>query len=322
MGRETASGLFEKNTSTNTHQLSGRLWTMGAANSGRWIPGRHRRYGRADGAVRLQARRLLAELSAGSKPACSRILTVSRLLLARSPGHWARIARFRSRIEALDCYTYVHSVSVAFYSLFIAKWLGLPDGETALAFECGLLHDLGKTEIPARILKKAGPLTGDELELMKSHSTLGYRLLQQVPELDPDVKDAVLYHHERLDGSGYPSGVAPGNLYTRIVAIADVYDAMTSDRAYKKRDTPFKAFEFFLSDGASLFDQRILDVFLANMASVLRGAEVMLASGERGKVLVVHPGCPTRLLMRTGFGVVRLNGAACFVDPRFYGLKE
>lgn len=246
-------------------------------------------------------REIFIGLSAGKKPDGHTVRRISNAILRQKDD--SRIVctrRLMSRLKAADQYTYSHSVNVAFYCMFIAKWLGLPECGIERSLMSGLLHDLGKTQIPNTILNKPGRLTKQEYERMKTHAERGYRLIEAIPEIEPCVKEAVLLHHERLDGSGYPFGIVPTNLFARIVAVADVYDAITSNRCYKDGASPFVAFSFFDRDGKTLFDWHIVSLFCANIAAALTGAEVNLTSGETGRIVYIPPADLTTPIVRLG----------------------
>lgn len=168
-----------------------------------------------------------------------------------------------------DC-TYFHSVKTAYYAMSISEWLGLSGSEIKRIIMSSLLHDIGKAQIPKEILNKKGVLTKDEIKVIQKHPILGYKILSPIREIDPDIKNAVLLHHERLDGSGYPLNTAAENigLYARIVAVADVFDAMISDRVYKKRVGIGDAVTMFETVGLSKFDSEIVNTLLFNISSV------------------------------------------------------
>jgi HD-GYP domain-containing protein (c-di-GMP phosphodiesterase class II) len=164
-------------------------------------------------------------------------------------------------------YSIDDSINTAIYSMYIGKWLGLPFSQLKKVVQSGLLHDIGKSKIPNEVLNKKGPLNKEEVQIIQKYSFYGYEIVGQIPEIDPEVKEAVLLHHERMDGSGYPFSYVRSSigLYARIVAIADVFDAMTSDRVYKKGVKPEEAFRMFKTTGSDLFDGRIVEVFLKNI---------------------------------------------------------
>ena len=194
-----------------------------------------------------------------------------------------------SLIKRGDEYTYVHSVNVAFYSMLIAKWIGLSKDEITKATMSGLLHDIGKVKISDQILNKPGKLTQDEYDIVKQHTVYGFEIASNLNELDNEIKNAILLHHERMDGSGYPFQYNCDrlNIYARIVSIADVFDAMTSDRVYKKKNTPFEAFQMFEREGVRIFDIKIMDTFRSYIANYLTGINVLLSNGESGDIVFV-----------------------------------
>lgn len=208
------------------------------------------------------------------------------------------IIKLLIEVRNSDEYTYTHCVNTAFYSMMIAKWLNMADWEINKAIQSGLLHDIGKSRIPNEILCKGGILTKEEYEIIKEHTILGYGMVEGTDDIDRDVKTVVLFHHERIDGSGYPFNIGMDsiNLYSRIVAVADVFDAMTSDRVYKSRVTPLEAFEMFQTVGLGIFDTKVLSVFLNNLAAYLVGSKVLLSNGEIGEIVYIplkNLACPT-----------------------------
>ena len=147
-------------------------------------------------------------------------------------------------IDAKDHFTNGHSNKVAAYSALIAERMGLPEREVEQVHLGGLLHDIGKVGIPADILNKSGPLNPEEWEIMKEHVRLGDQLLNPLNTI-ACVREMVCHHHEMFDGSGYPDGLAGEQipLGARIIAIADAYDTITSERTYKKARTPERGIE-------------------------------------------------------------------------------
>ena len=224
------------------------------------------------------------------------------------------IVKYTSQLKSADQYTYAHSVNVAFYAMLMAKWLGLSKKEVSFAVQAGLLHDLGKTKIPSSILQKKGPLTAEEFTVMKSHPLQSYKLVYNCSNMDTEIKEAALLHHERLDGSGYPLGITSMSILARIVAIADVYDAMTSDRVYKKGATPFKVFEYFNNEGANLFDLHVLNVFITNISALLVGSTVRLTNGDIAKIVFIPQDRPSNPVLRLNDEFVTLPLASSEIE--------
>ncbi len=201
------------------------------------------------------------------------------------------IIKCLSDIKSADEYTYTHSVNVAMYSMLIGKWMNMTSASIKELVEAALLHDIGKIKIPLEILNKNGKLTEEEYEIIKEHPHLGKKLLLKNNEVPEKVLNAVLMHHERIDGSGYPNKLTMDNidLYARIIAIADVFDAMTQNRVYKKKVSPFDAFQMFTTIGFKSFDPGILMLFLKHISVLYMGFKVLLSTGDVGEIAFIPP---------------------------------
>ena len=207
-----------------------------------------------------------------------------------------------------DDATYIHSMNVALICSVFSRWLRLSEEETRLATISGLLHDIGKTCIPDDIIKKPGKLTKNEYDVIKRHSQEVYRILQN-SNLDPAVLNAVLLHHERCDGSGYPLGVTGDKIgfYAKMVSIADVYDAMTSARIYRGPLCPFKAISLFESEGLNKYDTRCIMTFLENVVNTYLLNEVRLTNGLRGTIVYVNKHRLSAPTIKTAHGYIDLS---------------
>ena len=177
------------------------------------------------------------------------------------------ILKALDKIKKMDEYTFTHSVNTAFYSMFIAMWMGLADQDIINATQAGFLHDIGKIYIPEAILNKPGALTQQEYEIIQLHPLYGYSLLNEFSEFNLEVKRAVLFHHERIDAKGYPLCASDDyvGLLPKIIAVADVYDAMTNNRIYKKGKSAMEAIDYLSHQGRSELDNRVLRYFLNNI---------------------------------------------------------
>lgn len=184
-------------------------------------------------------------------------------------------------------YLFRHFVNVALLSGIIGKWLRFGKNEIAQLTLAGLLHDIGKTRVPDEILNKAGKLTAQEFQVIQLHSTHSYSLLTKTANLPADVLLGILQHHERLDGSGYPGHFQQSkiHLHSRIIAVADVYDAMTADRPYSDKATPFAAADVLASCMFSKLDPAICTVFLEQFEYFMLGNLVKLKSGQHGEII-------------------------------------
>ena len=180
-----------------------------------------------------------------------------------SDAYESTVLAFVAAIEAKDFYTKGHSVRVTEYAMSMARRLGMTE-EQLTAFRFGaLLHDVGKLAVRKSILTKPAGLTDDEYEQIKLHPVLGAQIVQEIEFLRPAL-DGVLYHHERLDGSGYPAGLR-GDIvpeWARIMAIADTFDAMTSTRAYRAARTPAEAIAELKRCAGETLDAKFVDMFL------------------------------------------------------------
>jgi len=182
------------------------------------------------------------------------------------------ILRLSRAAEYRDPETGSHLLRMSNYTRLIAEQLGLPPAEQELLLEASPMHDIGKVGTPDHILLKPGRLTPDEFNVMKQHASIGYEILRD--SLSPLLQCAAvlaLAHHEKFDGSGYPQGLAGAAipLYGRIVAVADVFDALTSERPYKKAWTLEAAVDFLNSNSGSHFDPACVAAFLAAWPQVL-----------------------------------------------------
>jgi diguanylate cyclase (GGDEF)-like protein len=180
-------------------------------------------------------------------------------------------------VDNKDRYTRQHSDDVTQFALAIARQLSMSDESLRVLRIASLLHDVGKIGVPDRILRKPGRLTEDELDLVKQHAMLSEIIVKEVPNLT-EVMAAVGSHHERWDGSGYPRGLETTDipLFGRILAVADAWSAMTSDRPYRKAMTPEAAREELVRGSGSQFDPSIVPVFLAIVDADM---EPLLAAG-------------------------------------------
>jgi putative nucleotidyltransferase with HDIG domain len=170
-------------------------------------------------------------------------------------------------LDARDQYTAGHSAAVAIYARDIAQRLGLSDAEVQLAHLCGLVHDIGKIGLPSGLLEKPGALTLEERRLMQNHSAIGERILVNW-EIYPEMARIVRHHHERIDGMGYPDGIAGDEipLTSRIISVADAYNAMTSDRPYREA-MPSRVARLRLAQGVEgQFDTTVVAAFEAILA--------------------------------------------------------
>lgn len=191
------------------------------------------------------------------------------------------------QLQSYDDYTYKHCLRVAMMSVSIGKQMNLSRGELRQLAEASLLHDIGKRMISIDIIRKPGKLTDEEFEEIKKHPTLGYRLLREHGGYSNEVMNAVLMHQEKYDGTGYPLGLAGDkiSLLARIITVADVYDALTSNRPYRQPWSVAEAEEFMMGGSYTHFDYDIIIAFLAAFAPYPKGGRVLLNDGRKATVL-------------------------------------
>ncbi|MGD8192317.1 HD-GYP domain-containing protein [Brevibacillus ginsengisoli] len=177
-------------------------------------------------------------------------------------------------LEAKDQYTHGHSERVALLSREIARIRSFSERDILLVYLSGLVHDIGKVGIPSAILHKTDRLTDEEYSMIKKHPTLGVQILERIKELAPLIP-GVAYHHERFDGKGYPNGLKGDQIpeMARIMAVADAFDAMTSDRPYRKAMPMEKAIAILEENRGTQFDPTVVDDFL----SIIREEQVLQA---------------------------------------------
>lgn len=209
-------------------------------------------------------------------------------ILDTSSGH-VNFFHMLHNMREYDDTTFAHSINVALLCNILATWLDFSPEETDLATLCGLFHDMGKLRIPDDIIKKPAKLTDEEFRIIKTHTLEGYNILKD-QDLDEHIKNAALMHHERFDGSGYPYGFTGDKIdkYAQLVAIADVYEAMTATRVYRGPLCPFKVIEIFEKEGFQKYNPRYVLSFLENVVLTYMNNRVRLNNGVEGDVVFIN----------------------------------
>lgn len=203
--------------------------------------------------------------------------------VTRNPGALISLAR----LKTADDYTYMHSVAVCALMVALAKQLKLDEKTTRQAGMAGLLHDLGKSAIPLEVLNKPGKLTDEEFTMVQEHPRQGYLMLLASGNVEPEVLDACLHHHEKMDGTGYPDKLRGEDisLMARMAAVCDVYDAITSDRPYKRGWDPAESVRRMAEWTKGHFDPRIFHAFVKSIGIYPVGSLVRMVSGKIGVVV-------------------------------------
>ncbi len=192
-------------------------------------------------------------------------------------------------MREINEYTLRHSVNTAVLSVLLGRWLHLSSKDLRLLSYGGILHDLGKSMIRPEVLNKEGTLTKKEYEEMKNHSRFGYEIVKRIPFIDKTVSLAVLMHHEREDGEGYPLGLKSHQItpFAKIIAIADTFDAMTSNRIYRDRICPLEVLDELKTSSFRKLDPSYTSIFIKNMLNFYIGDSVVLNNGEIGTIVKI-----------------------------------
>ena len=205
-----------------------------------------------------------------------------------------------NELKSVDEDTFTHSINVSLYAMLLGKWLLLPESQIIDLIQAALLHDVGKTKIPDSILNKREKLETEEFDLIKSHPIYSFEIIKDIEGLSIESKNAVLMHHERENKSGYPAGLdgSSMSISSKIIAITNFYDSITSERFYRKRVTPFEAFQILQSQVISNFDIHIVSTFLSNIAACYVGTKVLLSNGQTGEIVYVPPNALTKPIIQ------------------------
>lgn len=215
-------------------------------------------------------------------------------------------------MRSVDDSVYAHSLNVALISRAIGKWMQFSKEDLNTLTLAGLLHDIGKTQIPPEILNKQGKLTDEEFDIIRSHAKLGHKILKDT-DLDLRIKLAALQHHERYDGSGYPRGLESDEIdtFASIVAIADVYDAMTAARSYRAPKCAFQVIAAFEDDGFQKYNPKVIFTFLQRVAACYNNSRVLLSDGTAGQIVYLNKNTLSRPIVDTvEHGLIDLSQSA------------
>ena len=222
--------------------------------------------------------------------------------VARNPGALISLAR----LKTADDYTYMHSVAVCALMVALARQLQLDASQTQLAGMAGLLHDLGKAATPLSVLHKPGKLTDEEFDTVRGHPAAGYQMLDDGGRVPSAVLDACLHHHEKMDGTGYPHKLHGEDIsvMARMAAICDVYDAITSDRPYKRGWDPSESLRRMAEWSKHHFDLQLFQAFVKTIGIYPIGSLVRLTSGRIGVVTQQAPHALTTPTVKVFFSSI------------------
>lgn len=209
--------------------------------------------------------------------------------LFREDGTTLNFFHMLQNMRHYDDSTYAHSVNVALICNILAGWLQFSAEDKEIATLSGLFHDIGKLSIPDEIIKKTDKLTDEEYNIVKKHTVEGYNTLKS-QNINNHIKNAALMHHERCDGTGYPLGLSGDRIdkFAKIVAIADVYDAMTAARCYRGPLCPFTVVEIFEKEGLQKYESEYILCFLENVVMTYINNRVRLSNGMTGDIVFIN----------------------------------
>ena len=210
-----------------------------------------------------------------------------------------------ARLKTADDYTYMHSVAVCALMVALARKLGLTDDEARAAGFAGLLHDLGKMDVPLDILNKPGRLTDEEFERIREHPVKGYERLKAAGVTHAEALDVCLHHHEKIDGTGYPYRLAGDqiSLMARMGAVCDVYDAITSNRPYKAGWDPSESLSRMAQWVGGHLDQRVFQAFVRSLGIYPVGSLVLLSNSKLAVVVDQSKASMLKPIVKTVFSV-------------------
>lgn len=207
-----------------------------------------------------------------------------------------------------DDLTYAHCLNSALIAGVFGTWLNLPQDDILLLIECGYFYDIGKLKLPQDLLWKSDKLTEVEIAKLKTHTMLGFEMLKDC-DMNEHVLKATLMHHERCDGSGYPSKLrsAQIDIYAKYIAIIDAYEAMSSARTYRLSLNPFQVIANFEKAGYEKFDETILRPILSRIAATQLGLKVRLSNDAEAEIIQINPDNLTRPLLQSDDAQIDLS---------------
>ena len=208
---------------------------------------------------------------------------------------------YLSSLKTADEHTFAHCNNVSLLCNLFGRWIDMPEAELINLTAAGVLHDVGKMQVDQKVLNKKGKLTDEEFAEIKKHTTYGYRILEP-QNIPTEIKLAVLMHHEKIDGTGYPTGANHTQIskFAKIVAICDIYDAMTANRIYRDKICPFDVIKNFEQQSYGKLDTEYLLIFLQNIAYTYIGTKVLLNTGVSGEVVFINKGNLSRPIIKDG----------------------
>lgn len=247
-------------------------------------------------------------ISSGEEPKPDSLCQITEPLLNKTKSS-IELFDFLHNMRANDDSVYAHSINVALISNMLGRWLKMSEENLTILTAAALLHDIGKTKIPSEILNKPGRYTDEEFDLVRRHPSFGYDILLPFEQLDPRIKNAALMHHERCDGHGYPGGMKFHDIddFSQIIAIADVYDAMTAARSYRAPLCPFQVIADFELEGLQKFNPKFILIFLERIAYTYQNNRVLLTDGRSANIIMLNKQFLSRPIVGVSTGTIDLS---------------
>lgn len=202
--------------------------------------------------------------------------------------------------SAIEEYVSHHSIAVGIISGMLAQKLGYPIGQVIQSATAGLMADSGMAKVNTKIRNKKSLLTEDEYSEIKKHTIHSFQMIKDSSLLKPEMKLAIFQHHERLDGSGYPKGEKMGkiSIFSQIIAVADVFHAMTSERIYRAKSSIFKVLEMIKEEEFGKYNIEVVNALISLVGVLPISTRVLLSNGEVGEVVFLHRDSPMRPMIR------------------------
>ena len=251
---------------------------------------------------------LFEEMRKGEKVPVQECLLIAEGILDQVLGVQGVLRRLR-QVKTGDEYTFSHSLNVGIYTVLIGSWLNYGMEDLRLLAMAGLLHDAGKVKVPAALIKKEGPLSAAEFQEVKRHPFYGYQLVANTPGMPKKIALAVLQHHERENGTGYPLKLSAKAILpmAKIIAVADIFDAVTSKRCYQAKRPLQVAANIIMEESFNSLDPVVAQSFLARITPYFFNDNIRLSNGMIGRIIYINRLSPTRPLIETEQGFIDLN---------------
>lgn len=236
---------------------------------------------------------------AGAKVDITKVRTIILPLVEKTLDDRSIIFDLNSYSNPKD-YLYHHCIATGLISAVLVQKLGYDRGITLQMAIAGALADCGMAKVSTKIRDKKGALTQQEFNEIRNHPIYSFNLVKDLPALKEEMKEAIYQHHERLDGSGYTQGIKLNSisLFAQIIAVADTFHAMTSERLYRSKESPFKVVEMIKESEFGKFDIKVVQALIDIVSALPIGTKIELSNLERGEVMYINKFAPTRPLIK------------------------